>query len=185
MNKKTHIVLLVGASGSGKDTLLRAASSHLQGDGSFCFVPRYITRQPDESEKNYYIDQPAFVFLRDRAFFVSHWQAHGNYYGIGRRHLENLQPGGVAVISISRTAITDFEKPGQMVTTILVSVAPEILRSRLEGRRREGSEEIKKRLARSDLPVKARNLVRFDNSSSIDTSVASFVDLLESLRGDS
>lgn len=54
------IVLIVGASGVGKDSLLKIIKSKIDAN----FVKRYITRIPDENESNYFIDEEAFTILK-------------------------------------------------------------------------------------------------------------------------
>ncbi|MCI0500398.1 MAG: hypothetical protein L0Y61_01460, partial [Epsilonproteobacteria bacterium] len=91
------IILIVGASGVGKDTLLKA----IQNDIKANFVTRYITRVPDNNESNYYIAKDDFLYLKKSDFFVSSWEAHGNIYGISKLSLKD----GLNIISISREAI--------------------------------------------------------------------------------
>ncbi|WP_044416679.1 hypothetical protein [Halarcobacter anaerophilus] len=58
------IILIVGASGVGKDSLLKS----LKGKININFVKRYITREPDQNENNYYIDDEAFHRLKKMIF---------------------------------------------------------------------------------------------------------------------
>ncbi len=62
----TKIVLIVGPSGVGKDTLLKEVKKVLT---SVNFVDRYITRKPDENESNYYLDEYSFEILKNNGFF--------------------------------------------------------------------------------------------------------------------
>lgn len=171
----TKIVLIVGPSGVGKDTLLRELKSRIKGDINF--VKRYITRQADENESNYYLDDYAFELLKHNSFFISTWNAHGNLYGIAKNSIKN----GLNIISISRSKIKDFEYFSDNVYTINITVPKNILRQRLENRGRESSSEIEKRLQRSYKKIEANRLVEFDNSKDIESSVNDFISLLESL----
>ena len=145
------------------------------------FIRRYITRPPDGNEDNYYLDLTAFLLLKQANFFVSTWHAHGNHYGIPAQTMSAQNGYDLILLSISRSAIVDFEQRHDAVTTIQVTVQEDVLRKRLQKRNREDDLEIQKRLARARSPVIARDLITFDNSSDLNSSICNFVDLLERL----
>lgn len=168
------IILIVGASGVGKDTLLKA----IQNDIVANFVTRYITRVPDNNESNYYIGQDDFEHLRKSDFFVSSWEAHGNIYGISQHSIRD----GLSIISISREAVKDFEKTFEDVTTIEIGIPKELLYIRLKNRGREDEEAIAKRIERSQQKIEAKNLIYFDNSKPIEQSKKEFISLLYAIK---
>lgn len=172
---KTKVILIVGPSGVGKDTLLKGAKKELKNDINF--VKRYITRKPDKSEKNYYLDEYAFEILKHNSLFVSTWNAHENFYGIAKNSIKN----GLNIISISRSKIEDFEKIYKDVYTINISVPKEELRNRLLIRKRENEEEIEKRLNRTYKKIEAKKLIEFDNSGNIEKSINKFIKVLKKI----
>jgi ribose 1,5-bisphosphokinase len=174
------LVLVVGPSGAGKDSLIRGAREFFGPAGEINFVRRYITRPPDGSEDNYYLDETAFIQLEKSRFYAATWQAHGNRYGIARHALENAA-AAVSLCSISRRAIAEFEMGYCDVVTIMVTTQPAILRQRLLRRGRESCGEIEGRLARAAAPLRARQLIEFDNSADYQSSLASFTRLLEQI----
>jgi ribose 1,5-bisphosphokinase len=167
------VILIVGASGVGKDTLLKS----IQDDAGLNFVKRYITREPDNNESNYYVDDEAFNSLENDNYFISTWKAHGNKYGIALSHITN----GINIISISRGAIKDFENRFDTVTTINITIPKELLYKRLKNRGRESDQEIQKRIDRSYPIIEAENLREFDNSKSIEESSKDFVKLIQKI----
>jgi phosphonate metabolism protein PhnN/1,5-bisphosphokinase (PRPP-forming) len=167
------ICLIVGASGVGKDTLLKAIKDTINAN----FVKRYITREPDNNESNFYLDKEAFENLEKISYFVSGWKAHDNYYGIAKSHIKD----GLNIISISREAIKDFEKVFENVTTIEIGIPKEMLYMRLKNRGREDEEAILKRIERSEQKIEAKNLIYFDNSNPIEQSKEEFLKLLKSV----
>jgi ribose 1,5-bisphosphokinase len=171
------LVLVVGPSGAGKDSLIRGAREFFGATGTINFVRRYITRPPDGSEDNYYLDETAFIHLEKRRFYAATWQAHGNRYGIARHALEKVS-AAVSLCSISRGAIADFEQQYHDVVTILVTARPAILRQRLIGRGREGGAALERRLERVAAPVRARRLIEFDNSADYQSSLGAFTHVL-------
>ena len=60
------LVLVVGPSGSGKDTLMAGAAQALAGDARFRFVRRVVTR-PATEEDHEVIDAEGFAARRDAA----------------------------------------------------------------------------------------------------------------------
>ena len=175
------LILVVGPSGSGKDTLLRAAREKFITPAELAFVSRYITRPPDGNEDNYYVDSFCFRILRENNFFASQWQAHGYEYGIPRHALENATNGQRLLCSISRSAINDFERIHSDVAVLHVTASIDILEKRLQGRGREKSKEIERRLKRAAQQVHAKNLITFDNSGTLEQSQEDFIHLLRSL----
>lgn len=182
-----RIILLVGPSGVGKDTLLRGAREHFcslttgQDSRSIGFVRRYITRPPDTNEDNYYVDREGFLLLEQSDFFLSTWQAHNNHYGIASHSVHRPNGHSALLISISRSKIADFENSFPRTTTIQVTAHEEVLRDRLAGRARETEEQIKKRLLRARQQPVARDLVVFHNDQPLEESRKAFNSLLVDL----
>jgi phosphonate metabolism protein PhnN/1,5-bisphosphokinase (PRPP-forming) len=173
------IVLVVGPSGSGKDTLLRSARKYFAGKSFIAFARRYITRPPDENEDNYYVDTIGFDHLQRSGFFLSTWQAHQNYYGIAEHMVGEHHGYSTIVCSISRSAIKDFDSRYENTLTVHVTAEKDILKERLLKRGREKMTDIERRLARAEKKVEARNLLTFDNSHDLEKNCALFSSLLQ------
>lgn len=172
---KTKIILIVGASGVGKDTLIKEAKKDLKKE--FNFVRRYITRKPDKSEKNYFLENSAFELLKENDFFISSWNAHENFYGISQNSIKNK----TNIISISRSKIEDFEKNFKDVYVINITLNEKDLKKRLIKRGRESVEEIQKRLNRKYDKIEAKNLINFENNKSYEDGRKDFIKLLKEI----
>lgn len=172
IKKQSIIILIVGASGVGKDSLLKIAKNELK---NFNFIKRYITRKADENEKNNFMSIKEFQKAKSEGFFISTWNAHGFYYGISKEDIKE----GVNCISVSRGAIKDFEEKYENVITLHVSISRRELENRLTKRGRESADEIQKRLARSYKRIQAKNLVEFQNDKPLNESVKDFIALLK------
>ena len=173
-----HCILIVGASGAGKDSLLKAAKAYFtqcsEKKPKVHFIPRYIDRIPDQNEANFYIDTQRFEILQD--FFISKWRANSHNYGIAKHCLHK---DGINIISISRSAIKDFEAYCDNVSVIEVFVPLHILQHRLEQRGREDKAQIAKRLENAGKKTYAKNLYRFENVKPIEESAEEFICLVE------
>lgn len=173
MNKK--IVLVVGASGVGKDTLLNELKKILDAN----FIKRYITRIPDINETNYYLSKEAFIILKQNSFFISSWSAHGNFYGISKNCIKD---DSINIISISRAVIQEFEKEFENVFTINIVLDKDTLKKRLIKRNRETLTQIENRLNRTYTKIEAKNLLKFCNDKSINESAKKLKELIISLK---
>jgi ribose 1,5-bisphosphokinase len=141
---RTMLVLVVGPSGAGKDTVLGLARQKLAGDKRFRFVRRTITRPADpDGEDHEPVSEAAFS---ERRFSLS-WGAHGLRYGIPLDIVDDLARGTVVVANVSRGIIADAAASFP-VQVIEVTASTEILAQRLAARGRETPQDVAKRLAR-------------------------------------
>jgi ribose 1,5-bisphosphokinase len=176
------IILLTGASGAGKDTLLKKARSYFRNHPEIHFIKRFITRKPGAFEENYYIEESAFELLTESGFFISWWNAHGLKYGIPRREIDHLKRDETAIVSISREKVSDFETLFEdQVVVINISASREVIEKRLKKRKRENQLQIITRLKRRNIPFTARHLIQFENSRGIDISSKAFIKLLKQI----
>ncbi len=138
------LVLVVGPSGAGKDTLLNTARAALASDPRFRFVRRVITRPADSGgEDHESISEAAFAART----FALQWQAHGLHYGIPDDIQEELSRGKVVVANVSRSVIAEAAE--RYPTRVVEVTAPaDILAQRLAARGREPLEEVSLRLSR-------------------------------------
>jgi ribose 1,5-bisphosphokinase len=139
------LVLVVGPSGAGKDTLLNAARRALAGDPRFRFVRRVITRPADPAGEDHEPVTEAEFTVRD---FALQWQAHGLCYGIPADIADDLASGAVVVANVSRAVIAEAATRFP-VRVIEVTAPPRMLAERLAVRGRETAADIAARLARA------------------------------------
>jgi phosphonate metabolism protein PhnN/1,5-bisphosphokinase (PRPP-forming) len=139
------LVLVVGPSGAGKDTLLDAARQALADDPRFRFVRRVITRPAEAGgEAHEAVTDAEFAA---RAFALA-WQAHGLRYGIPDDIATDLAAGRVVVANVSRGVIA--EAAGRFpVRVIEITAPPQSLAARLATRGRESAADVAARLART------------------------------------
>lgn len=142
------LILVVGPSGAGKDTVLGIARLALAGDPRFRFVRRVITRPADAGgEDHEAVTEAAFA---ERSFALQ-WKAHGLSYGIPPDVTEDLARGVVVVANVSRGVIAQAAARFP-VRVIEVTAPPELLAQRLAARGRETADDVAGRLSR-DIPI--------------------------------
>jgi len=165
------LVLVVGPSGAGKDTLLDAARATLAGDPRFRFVRRVITRPADAGgEAHEAVTEAAFA-TRDLALS---WRAHGLSYGIPADIADDLRAGRTVVANVSRGVISAAAQRFP-VRVIEITAPPEVLTGRLAARGRETAADIAARLARSVALPDGIPSETVMNDGSIETGVSRFL----------
>jgi phosphonate metabolism protein PhnN/1,5-bisphosphokinase (PRPP-forming) len=162
------LILVVGPSGAGKDTLLGAARKALRDDPRFHFVRRVITRPADTGGEDHEAVSEQEFAARE---FVLQWRAHGLRYGIPA---DAVGDGRVAVLNVSRTVIADAARRFP-VRVIEVTAPPEVLAARLAARGREAEGDVAARLARSVALPRQVPVERVANDGALSDGVARFV----------
>ena len=177
------LVVVVGPSGAGKDTLIEAARRHFADDPRLRFPKRVITRRDQAGETHLAVTDKRFDELCAESAFFLHWAAHGTRYGIGFEILSDLGSGKLVTVNVSRGMIGLAQEKWPHVRVVNVWAPPEILRERLLARGREGSEALEERLER-DVPLPGDGEVAdIENSGSREAAAARFIALLEEYAG--
>ncbi|WP_246788470.1 phosphonate metabolism protein/1,5-bisphosphokinase (PRPP-forming) PhnN [Bradyrhizobium sp. CCBAU 53421] len=170
------MVLVVGPSGAGKDTLIDHARVRLQSDTDFYFVRRVITRSPSIGENHESVTLAEFQRRASAEGFALHWQAHGFLYGIPSAVEHQLGRGAVVVANASRAIVPLARQRYPQLLIINVTVPVELLAKRLAGRGREDDTSQKRRLARSDLDlIEGRDVLCIDNAGSLSVAGEQFM----------
>ena len=178
------LLYLVGASGSGKDSLLEGCRQRLQPNHR-CFVAhRYITRAPNVGGENHiHLSPEEFDMRATMGMFAMQWYSHDYSYGIGSEIDNWLAKGINVVINGSREYLQIAMHAYPNLIPVLVEVDEDILHQRLTNRGRESEEEIVKRLNRHRQFVDSLpdNILMIDNNANLHEGVDELLKLIETL----
>ncbi|WP_406857690.1 phosphonate metabolism protein/1,5-bisphosphokinase (PRPP-forming) PhnN [Alsobacter sp. KACC 23698] len=142
-----RLVLVVGPSGAGKDTLIGLARDAFAGDSRVMFPRRLVSRPADAFEDHDTITEEAFLDGEARGLYPLAWQAHGLCYALPPSVVDAVQHGRAVIVNVSRAVIPLARRRFAQVAVVLVTAPPDILGRRLAARGR--NENIEARLARA------------------------------------
>jgi phosphonate metabolism protein PhnN/1,5-bisphosphokinase (PRPP-forming) len=171
------LVLVVGPSGAGKDSLIAGARQALADDRRFVFPRRIVTRDAvAELEDHDSIGRGEFERQRAAGRYALCWEAHGLGYGLPLSIDSDIALGTTVVCNVSRRVISDARKKYPECAVVLITAEIGLRAKRLAGRGRESAEDVAARLAREGvaLPDGVEPLV-IDNSGPLTAGVTSFV----------
>jgi len=172
-------VLVVGASGVGKDSVLDGARAAFRDDPRVVFVQRVITRPAGSGgEDNIAATSEEFAALSAQGAFAIHWPAHGLSYGLPRRIEDDLAQGRVVVANVSRQVLDDARQRYPGLTVCVVTASTDTLRARLLARGRETEAQIDARLAHVGAPTVGADVVTIANDGDLADAVAAFARLI-------
>ncbi len=177
------IILVVGPSGSGKDSILGGAEAVLEGNDGFFFPRRDITRPAALGHEPYQaLSLDAFKDRKGQGAYSLFWHAHGLWYGIPRVIERHLEEGRHVVVNVSRGVIPEVRQRLQPARIVSIEVPRPILRTRLLGRERESEVEIEARLGRAAaFQIDGADVERLQNDASLEAAIDKFVALLKGL----
>jgi ribose 1,5-bisphosphokinase len=176
-----RLVLVVGPSGVGKDSVMSGARERLASDGRVVFPRRMVTRPAEAGGEDHDSADPAtFSALQAAGAFALAWSAHGLSYGIPAAIHADLVSGRTVVVNVSRAVIEQARRdyPGLLVITIVAP--PAEIRRRLLARGRESEADIETRLARAEaFTVSGPDVAVVVNDGALADAVDTFVRLVQ------
>jgi len=144
-----RLVLVVGPSGAGKDTLLNLTRAACAGDAGIVFPHRVVTREASLAEDNAQVSPDAFRAALARGEFAMHWEAHGHCYALPRAIDDDIRAGRTVVVNASRTVIEATRRLYADIVVVLITAPPDVLERRLAMRARGSDGSIEERLRRA------------------------------------
>ncbi len=176
-----RLVLVVGPSGAGKDTLMNAVRTRMASDPGYHFARRLITRTPDiDAEDHDAISPDDYARMAEKGEFALSWRAHGLGYGLPRSIDTAIRDGRTVIANGSRKIIPAAEAKYDNLLVLLITAPREILAERLRKRGRETAEEIERRLDRAELDTPLGKDTRtVANTGSIEDGVRQIMSCLE------
>ncbi len=177
------LILVVGPSGAGKDSIIAGAAARLRTDPRIVFARRLITRPADAGgEDHVAVNSDEFARYRKTRGLLLHWTAHGLDYGLPRGLEVDLDAGCCVIANVSRTVVGEARRRLAPVTVVAVSASPAALAARLAARARENPSKVADRLSRSDaLPALPQPDIVIDNDGPLDLAIDRFVELVRAV----
>jgi phosphonate metabolism protein PhnN/1,5-bisphosphokinase (PRPP-forming) len=177
------LVLVVGPSGAGKDSLIDGARRALADDPAIHFARRVITRSAANGEDHDVLDETAFATAERNGAFLLTWRAHGLCYGIPAAAQNHRSDGVTVVANASRAIVDDARRRLAPVHVIAVTAPAEMLAERLYRRGRESGAEWAERLATVSIALPdGPDVTRILNDRSLAEGQALFIAALRRIR---
>jgi ribose 1,5-bisphosphokinase len=179
-----RLILVVGPSGAGKDTLLGLARAACAEDPTIVFPRRVITREASVSEDNEEVSAEAFREALAHDEYAMHWEAHGHRYALRRTIDDDIGAGHTVVANVSRTVIPAMRNAYANVVVVSITAPPDVLAARIAMRARGSDGKIEQRLGRTVNEVVAAPDVTIVNVSSAEYHSRQLVRVIKGERWD-
>ncbi|MSO77719.1 MAG: phosphonate metabolism protein/1,5-bisphosphokinase (PRPP-forming) PhnN [Alphaproteobacteria bacterium] len=168
------LFLVVGPSGSGKDSLMAGARPRL--GAHYLFARRAITRAAEAGgEAHEAVSEAEFDRLLAAGGFSLHWRAYGLAYGIRSEIEAALAAGRPVVVNVSRAVIAEAQRLAP-IRVLHVTAPADILAARLAQRGRENAADRARRLARAEAPhLGGVDIATIVNDADLETGISRFL----------
>jgi len=171
-------VFVCGASGAGKDSVMRWAEVYLADKKNIVFSRRMVTRPSTPGSDHDEVTVDEFERHSARGGLAWQWHAHGFNYGINATYADQVAAGHIVVVNGSREHANQLEHSEQ-IKVVQIELSPVDLKIRLIDRARESIEKISERLARNELFTALSVHHRIVNDGELADAGKSFSDYLE------
>jgi ribose 1,5-bisphosphokinase len=143
------LVVVVGPSGAGKDTLIALARDLCAEDPRILFPRRIVTRPGSAAEEHDSATPFAFDAAVGQGAYAFWWEAHGLKYALSATIDTALLAGRTVVCNVSRSVVGRLRERYARVTVVMVTAPKDVLLARLAARGRESGGGLTERLDRA------------------------------------
>ena len=157
------LVLVVGPSGAGKDTLLAVAQDLLSDHPRVQFARRLVTRPAGAHEDHASLSEAEFAAQRPE--FALWWEAHGLFYALGREVVQAIRAGDTVVANGSRATLPLARERFARLFVVHITAPIAVRAQRLALRGREDLSAITARLERAP-PLTSEPDLELENTGS-------------------
>jgi ribose 1,5-bisphosphokinase len=149
------LVVVVGPSGAGKDTLIAMARALCSNDPCIVFPRRIVTRPPSAAEDHDSVTPAEFDVAIGQGAYAFWWEAHGLKYALSAAIDTELRAGKTVVCNVSRAVVSGLRERYANLTVVLVTAPKDVLLARLAARGRESGGDVAERVDRVAVAVEA------------------------------
>ncbi|MBA7573989.1 Ribose 1,5-bisphosphate phosphokinase PhnN [subsurface metagenome] len=177
------LFLVVGNSGSGKDSIIKAVLERYPSDlKSIRLTQRYITRPPSETEDNISMNPGEFREMSKQGKFALEWHIYDLDYGVPIEIDSWLKNGHPVLVNVSRTIVKEACEIYRNLKIIFIEVPFEITLKRLKTRARESGKRLEERIERAKKNQKFPDAdFIVDNSEKLENAINQFLNYLVSV----
>ncbi len=180
---KGIFVAVVGPSGAGKDSIMRAAAAAFNSDYTVHFARRIVTRASNADEDHDSVSESEFSALIEAGTLALHWKANGLSYGIPASIHNRLAAGHVVIANASRAIAAEIKTIFPRNVIVHITASEDVLRNRLAARGREAASDLKLRIARSNaLEQEFGADIRIENNGELEDAAAQFIKAIRALK---
>jgi ribose 1,5-bisphosphokinase len=173
------LVLVVGPSGAGKDTLLNEARAACAGDGGISFVRRSVTREASSAEDHASFSDAEFKQALADGAFSFWWEAHGLKYGVPVSIEADLAAGLTVVCNASRNIIAKLRERYARCCVVVITAPEDVRRARLAARERASDGDVMRRAMRAAPGLEElRPAIVIDNTGTVEEATAALLAFL-------
>jgi ribose 1,5-bisphosphokinase len=177
-----RLVVVVGPSGAGKDTLMALAQTECGATAHVVFPRRVVTRPASAAEDHDSVSDHTFDARLRAGGFAFSWQAHGLKYGIPADVDFDLADGKTVVCNVSRGIVASLRERYARCCVVLVTAPKDVLMARLAGRQRTSDGDLTRRLDRSYAEAGTQADVVINNVGPPDQAAAILSDTIRGPR---
>jgi ribose 1,5-bisphosphokinase len=182
-NKKNFpglLVLVVGNSGSGKDSIMKGVKERFPSElKSLYLTQRFITRLSSDTEDNIAVLPEDFKKMSTRGEFALEWHIYGLDYGVPIEIDDWMKNGHLVLVNVSRSIVKKARDIYQNVLVVFIEVPFEITLKRIKERARESGERLEERIqrAKKNQSFPDADFI-VDNSGDLEDAINKFLNCL-------
>lgn len=166
-----RLVLVVGPSGAGKDSILAGAKARCAKDPMVIFPRRVVTRPATADEDHVSVSQSGFDEALRSGAFALWWEAHGLNYALPISIDTDIGCGRTVVCNASRGVVDGSRSRYRHMTSVLITARADLLAARLEARSRDSDGLLAERIERNARYAGFVADIVIDNSGALEEAV--------------